>query len=255
MLSQISIETLEHYFYKRRVQDRISISTLRHEHIAFGKIYNYAIKYRFANSNKINKLSKPVIQTNYTSSYFLRPADIATLINNCSEYLGEIITILYHTGMRKAELSNLRPEDIDLKENLIFIQPHEDWGPKNNKSRVIPIDNIIRKLLKKKINHMTSGQVFIFTSTNGHKAYHFHKSINNLFKRTGIYDKIPNNVKKGVHFLRHSFCSYLVNDLKIPLPVVQELMGHSDIKTTMKYIHTTHKHKFDAIKKFEDNIC
>ena len=49
------------------------------------------------------------------------------------------------------------------------------------------------------------------------------------------------------HWLRHTFISTLVNDVKAPLPVVKELAGHANIETTMKYVHVKDKHFHEAI--------
>ncbi len=51
-----------------------------------------------------------------------------------------------------------------------------------------------------------------------------------------------------LHGLRHTFISYLVNDLREPLPVVQELAGHAKVETTMRYIHVLPDHHKRAVQ-------
>ena len=55
----------------------------------------------------------------------------------------------------------------------------------------------------------------------------------------------------SVHGLRHFFISHLVNELREPLPVVQELAGHSKIETTMKYIKVLPDHHKRATANFK----
>jgi len=64
--------------------------------------------------------------------------------------------------------------------------------------------------------------------------------------------RIRGGVEKGtLHSLRHFFISHLVNELREPLPVVQELAGHSKIETTMKYIRVLPDHHKRAIANFK----
>jgi len=254
MLSQISVETLEHYFSQRINKDSASISALHQEHILFGKLYNLAISNGFANTNKILKVPsfKNKTKSFNTSEFILTPRHVDNLISKATFYMKEIITVLYNTGMRKDELANLRKEDINLSERLIYIQSHlNGWKPKGS-DRIIPMNQKVYDIISSKIFNIPKNQTFIFQSRTGNKSYHYHKSFNKLLKSFGYYKQIPVGVKKGVHFLRHSFCSYMINYVKVPLPIVQQIMGHSDIKTTMSYIHINHHDKIKAIKEFED---
>jgi site-specific recombinase XerD len=72
---------------------------------------------------------------------------------------------------------------------------------------------------------------------------------NNLFRelqRTAKKAKIKKHVT--VHMLRHTYASHLVMN-GVDLRTVQELLGHSSIKTTQRYAHLAPDHLQDAIKK------
>ena len=63
--------------------------------------------------------------------------------------------------------------------------------------------------------------------------------------------EVSNGLQKGTfHWLRHTYISGLVNDARMPLPIVQQLAGHKDVETTMKYVHTTPEHMKEAARAF-----
>lgn len=254
-VSQLTVEDIESYLKKRKRGKKLSVNTLRHEHIVWNRLLNFAVDRGFSKENLMKIVTKPtkrkqkIIQE---KSYILSEEQIKKLQKMATPYMREIITVLYNTGMRKGELENLRFKDIDKYIKTIYIQKHEDgWKPKGGIERTIPINDIVKKILKKKIDNRMSGQQFVFVSTTGKKSYHYHKSFQKLIERTGVAEEIPEESGRGVHLLRHSFCSYLVNEANVPLPVAQEILGHQDIKTTMMYVHTDERQKQKAIRKFD----
>ena len=254
-ISQLTVEDIEAYLKKRRLNNNLSVTTIRDEHLTLNKIFKYGIARGYCKENLMEKISKPkkknraIIQN---KPYIITEEQVKTLLGMATPYLSEIIQFLYNTGIRRGELENLRFEDVDMEKGLIFIRANEgDWQPKGGKERTIPINEIVRKILTQKISTRKKNQQYVFVSTTGKKAYNYHKSFHKLMKKSGIADKIPDSSWKGVHLLRHSFCSYLVNEAQVPLPIVQEIMGHQDIKTTMIYIHSDERQKRQAIQKFD----
>ena len=254
-ISQITVEDVELYLKKRRKTNGLSISTMRHEHLAWSKLFQFAVERGYCNDNIINKVSKAKYRTkgkNDYKPYILSEQQVQKLLKVATPYTRNIVQFLYNTGLRRGELENLRFSDIDMDKGIIYIRKHDDgWRPKGGKDRTVPINDIVGKILQDKISQQQTGQKYVFISSTGGKAYHYHKSFTNLLKKTRIDKLMPEESGKGVHLLRHSFCSYLVNEAKVPLPVAQEIMGHQDIKTTMMYVHTDERQKQLAIRKFD----
>ena len=143
-----------------------------------------------------------------------------------------ILEILYATGLRISELTNLKVDQIDLTRGIIKVLG------KGSKERIVPIgENALSWLniymnkarLKFILNEENS---FLFLSNKGNKISR--KScwllIHNYAK------KVLNTNKISPHSLRHAFATHLLNH-GADLRSVQMLLGHSSLSTTQIYTH------------------
>ena len=133
--------------------------------------------------------------------------------------------------MRKAEYLRLKWSSVDLEQGYLDI-----LKTKSGKARQIPISKTLRAELEK-IEDKTE-YVFLNPDTNL-PFYDLKKPFERLCAKAGV---------KGVtcHTLRHTAATRMVN-AGIDLVVVQELLGHADIKTTMIYSHPVPERKVQAI--------
>ena len=174
--------------------------------------------------------------------------------------------ILAFTGMRKGEALALEWSDIDFDNKIIHITKGVSLDendtpiistPKTNKSvRSVSIDNETvltlkkwkleqaQKLMKKGINSLNKHQL-VFTYRN-----------NRLYRPCYVNDwldiiiKTYNLKKITIHGFRHSHCSLLF-EMGTPIQVVQERLGHTNIKTTMDiYTHVTEKQRDEIADNF-----
>ncbi|MFT4059298.1 MAG: site-specific integrase [Legionella sp.] len=129
---------------------------------------------------------------------------------------------------------------IDLSEESIIISGNIT---KNSNSRYIPLNNeainIIKDLYKK--SELKEG--LVFPSKNNQPFNNVNKSWSSILKKAQI-------TQFRWHDLRHHFASKLVM-AGIDLNTVRELLGHSDIKMTLRYAHLAPEHKINAVKKIE----
>lgn len=144
-----------------------------------------------------------------------------------------IVTALY-TGMRKGEILNLKWQQVDLKNGYIDI-----LKTKSGKERKIPIADKVKEVLTK-VGKNGDSYVFINPETN--KPYNdIKKSFSSLLKKAEI-----ENFR--FHDLRHTVATRLV-ECGTDLLIVQELLGHANIQTTMRYAHPVPERKQIAINK------
>jgi integrase/recombinase XerD len=148
-----------------------------------------------------------------------------------------IIELMYSTGLRVSELSNLLIINVNFMEHCLKIKG------KGNKERIAPVGNKAIELLKKYL--MDSRKKLV---REGLKTNHFFLnwkgsrlsriSIWKMMKKYTLKAHIHKNISP--HTLRHSFATHLLNN-GADLRSVQELLGHSDISTTQIYTHLNYK--------------
>ena len=148
-----------------------------------------------------------------------------------------VVELLYSTGMRRAELINIKEIDVDIENQTIKVLG------KRNKERYVPILSSVVGTIKEyqvlKVAIAGNSGFFLITS-KGNKLYEtlVYRIINSYFSQ------ISSKVKKSPHILRHSFATHLLNE-GADLNSVKELLGHSSLASTQVYTHNS----LDAIKK------
>jgi integrase len=158
------------------------------------------------------------------------------LAETYSDYLMPIIALALNTGMRRGEIFDLRWPDVNLRRKLITIRGEIS---KSRSTRHIPMSNEAHACLSAwKPEHLKNQLVFP-SPTTGFRLNNIYSSWKNLLEKAGI-----NNFR--FHDLRHHFASTLVMK-GVDLNTVRELLGHSDIKTTLRYAHLAPEHTAAAI--------
>jgi len=129
-----------------------------------------------------------------------------------------LIQLLLDTGLRAKELLSIRKSDISIEKRYIIVR-----NTKNGEERIVFFTEETAKLLKKYIKKIGDNER-IFNMT--YEA--LYRKLKRLGKKIGI-DLRP-------HILRHTFATIAIKK-GMPVPVVQKLLGHKDIRTTQIYTH------------------
>lgn len=143
-----------------------------------------------------------------------------------------ILELLYSTGIRISELTNLVLSDVSLDEDLIKVMG------KGAKERVVPLNesadyyltiyiNEIRPKMLKKTN---TDSLFL----NNHGKGLTRQAVFKIIKKRALDANINKNISP--HTLRHSFATHMMI-MGADIRFIQELLGHSDISTTQIYTH------------------
>jgi integrase/recombinase XerC len=143
-----------------------------------------------------------------------------------------IINLLYGTGIRLAELLQLKDTDINTKEYLIKVLG------KRKKERVIPypksINNLLGEYVKLRNEQVETNSSILLVTEKGKPVYEkliYRVVRDNLSKVTSLEKRSP-------HVLRHTYATHLLNK-GADLNAVKELLGHSNLAATQVYTHTT----------------
>lgn len=157
-----------------------------------------------------------------------------------------IISILYSSGLRVSELTNLKLTDILIDDSLLRITG------KGDKQRIVPIGesaladlttyiNVYRPRIARK----GESRGYIFLNLRGNPLSRM--TIWNIFHAHCLKAGITKNVSP--HTLRHSFATHMLEG-GADLRVVQEMLGHASIVTTQIYTHLDKSHLKEIHKQF-----
>ncbi|MGB6178395.1 site-specific tyrosine recombinase XerD [Carnobacterium sp.] len=155
-----------------------------------------------------------------------------------------ILEVMYATGLRVSELTELKLDDLHLSLGLI-----QTIG-KGEKERILPLGDLAIKWIETYLNHSRNRlersdcrSDFVFLNHHGRKLTRqgIWKNLNILVKKAGIKKEVT------PHTLRHSFATHLLEN-GADLRTVQELLGHSDISTTQIYTHIS-THRMSSVYK------
>lgn len=144
-----------------------------------------------------------------------------------------IVELFYATGMRRAELVQLKLSDLSIPQQTIKVLG------KRNKERIIPVLPSVLKTFQSYLKRRSEQEVVLddeamFLTSKGVKIYEtlVYRVINSYFSEAS------EKVKKSPHILRHSFATHLLNQ-GAGLNAVKELLGHSSLASTQVYTHSS----------------
>jgi len=134
----------------------------------------------------------------------------------------DLVVILLDTGARYSEIANIEWQQIDLSTRTIRL-----WRSKvQNESVLFMTDRIFDIFTRRDKNRCSS---FVFTNKKGSARGYSAQAIRKALNRAGLHDCT-------VHTLRHTHATRLIQN-GLNLYEVRAVLGHSDIKTTMRYAH------------------
>lgn len=170
------------------------------------------------------------------------PAEKVTPTTLCSR---AVMELAYASGLRLAELRNLRLEQLHLESGFISVIG------KGNKERVVPVG---RKAVEALDHYLESGRPDLVGKRS--PANVFLTQRGSAFAQSTLWKRIKDWVKaSGIernvtpHMLRHSFATHLLEH-GADLRIIQELLGHATISTTEVYTHVSGSRLRDVHRKF-----
>ena len=223
------------YEKKQKKSDR----TINHDLIVIKNFYKYLEKENIIKINPATNIDLPKLKKTIPRILSVEDVDKLLDIKLDSKYdyrNKAILELLYSSGLRISELTNLKVQDLDLLENIVRV------SGKGSKERIVPIGDYATKYLNIYINTYRKELIkkeatdYLFLNSRGSSISRqaLFKIIKNLIKEKGI------KVDVSPHTLRHSFASHMLEN-GADLRSIQELLGHSDISTTQIYTHISNK--------------
>ena len=224
-LEEVTTEELREFLLKYLKEERkLSDRSINYYNSVIRFIYEVVL------DKLLNKKQLPMRKQKKTVYKVLTKEELSAFFNVCDNFkFKTIFMLVYGSGLRIGEVANLRVEDIDSKNMRIFVREG-----KGNKERytILPKQSLemLREYWRKYRQNKRRGRIFLSETgkaiTVGVIREHFRK-----YRR-----KAKINEKATLHTLRHNFATDLI-ERGATLIQVKELMGHSNIRSTMAYIH------------------
>jgi integrase len=197
----------------------------------FGHMLNKAVEWEMLETSPL-KGKRLMFKENNQRLRFLNEAEIEALLRACSPHLRPIVETALLTGMRRGELLSLKWEQI--RNGFIYLTE-----TKSGKARQIPINDRLTEMFREVRRGNQLKSAYVFCDSQGRRFLEVKRSFTSACRRAGIEDF-------RFHDLRHTFASHFLmrgGSLK----ALQEILGHADIKMTMRYAHLSNAHLKESI--------
>ena len=171
--------------------------------------------------------------------------EIAAIINSLNNKKHKAMLMLaYSAGLRVSEVVSLKTSDIDSSRMTIFI--HEAKGKKDRMVALSPVLLVMLRAYAEEYRPKANGYLFE-GSVKG--TPYSNRSLQEVLqaakKKAGV-------IRPGsVHSLRHSFATHLI-ERGTDVTMIQKLLGHNDLKTTLIYLHTSNKNLLKVMSPLDD---
>lgn len=156
-------------------------------------------------------------------------------LNRLRECVPAMKALLY-TGSRLGEVLALRWEDVDWERGLLTIRQQ-----KTRRSKTVPISSGLRQALE--AVPRGTGSTAVFRRCNGAaiRKHELQRAFEVAKRVAGVRSELT------PHSVRHTFASWLAIAGR-PLRTIQELLGHGDLRMTLRYAHLSPAHLRDAVE-------
>lgn len=199
---------------------------------AFSSFWKWCVRHGYATENvaaSVDTPKKPIRVPRWMPIEDLR-AFVYTPVVRQNDFLtrrdGLAWKLLAWLGLRRGELLNLTVPDVRLHEMSVIIRQS-----KGDKDRVLPLPTALHDPIDKWIEDRRTGYLVPSQTGGIWSESGFKSSFYGHLTTCKLSDK-----GYTPHTLRHTFATHLAN-AGVPLPELQALLGHADIKSTMIYVH------------------
>lgn len=206
--------------------------------------YKYLLRQEIVTRDPMQKIR--VLKTSKKLPSFVKETDMTKMLDNAAndqsfEGLRTrlILELFYGTGIRLAELLNLKEINVDIANQTIKVLG------KRNKERVVPfagplieIIRAYRKIKRKEVEQRSHGLLFVTSSGDPCYPSLIYRIVKENLKA------FTNAEKTSPHVLRHTYATHLLNK-GAEINAVKDLLGHTSLAATQVYTHNS----MDKLKK------
>ena len=224
-IRSLTVEAIEDYIADYHIARGHTDGTIRRTLTALQSIINFGAK--LGHCDYI-KLDKPADNPHNTDT--LTEEQIDKIFDVLHPDVRRFATFLRFTGARPIEAINLQFTDIDWQRDLVTLHSKKGRGG-GTRSRTIPLHPEAKKVIPWS---EPPQQTNVFT-VNGRPIYDSNQ-LSKFWSKAREQTDIPDHI--GMYALRHTFATNLCRK-NVPVKVVADLLGHTDLKMVVRYMNTT----------------
>jgi integrase/recombinase XerD len=234
----------QHVFLYRRKTDGAPLShqTQGKRLISVRAFFQWMARQHHLLYNPASELELPR-QQQRLPRHILSVAEVEQVLNACdtTDPLGlrdrAMLEALYSTGMRRAELTSLRADDVDLARGTVFIRQG-----KGGKDRVVPIGERACRWIEKYLYQVRSelvdvdddGTLFLAKHGEGMQAKQLSVIVRQAIAEARLERFADTHPNAACHLLRHACATHMLEN-GADIRYIQALLGHADLSTTEVY--------------------
>ena len=224
-LSEIRPRHVDEFLAEKANGLKLATARLLLQHLKH--ILNAAVRWNYLKESPARTVKTPN-PPEREPRYFDRD-ELAAALDASKGRMRTIVILGANTGLRISEMLALGWEDIDFRRGLIKVRCDEDFTTKGKRNREVPMNGTVLEALRRHPRHIHSPLVFYSRTGGGVPRDRIYASFKKTLRDIGLGDYT-------LHTLRHTFGTQLAAN-GVDVRTIQELMGHSSIATTMKYLH------------------
>lgn len=230
-------EDMQRFVYQYMIPRKLSFS-YQNQAVNASKLFFKTIK---GSMLITEELERP--RREYKLPNVLSKEEVATILQSLQNQKHRTaLSLIYACGLRRGELLNLKPGNVDSKRHFLII-----LKAKGNKDRLIPISDKVITMLRDYYK-LYRPKIWLFEGQfPGEKL-----------SETSIQEILKSALEKGgikkpvtLHWLRHSYATHLLES-GTDLRYIQELLGHKSSRTTELYTHVTEKSLLKISSPFDN---
>lgn len=242
-LDSITVEDVETYKAKK-LELGLSKKTINNHMAVLSKLFAVAVEWhRIGSAPRIKRMKLPPLEHDFF------PAAESRRLIEAGESFSCMIAVAIHTGLRMGELLGLRRSDVSQTKIVVrqAIVCGEITTPKSHKAREIPLNRTAREALAHAGAFTGARDGYVFHGEGGVALTRGECKwpLWSACRRAGLR-------RVGWHLLRHSFASQLAT-AGVSMRSIQDLLGHSDIRQTMRYAYLSPQVTEDAVRALDED--
>lgn len=242
LVVKLSASDIEKFLGERRKQ--ISDKTLNEELAIIKRFFQWAVDREYLAKNPAAKIDR--YKHNQKAVRIFSPAELNLIWRHASPTQLPYYQVLLLTGMRDGELRNLEWVDVDLANHQVFVRVKEDWKPKTGRGRIVPISPALHELLGCRER---CGK-YVFTTSTGKRWVPPRQPWVDLLNRIREKEGVDLRGQVSIHTFRHTFATFCLMG-GVDIKTVSDILGHTSVKMTERYLHLLPDHRLSAIRKVE----